>query len=289
MRKTEKICFFASHFTGDKIPEYTKVYLRELKKHIPEVVLLLSHELSNKDDISFLKEYKIDRLLCGNEGFDFGKWKTAFDKFDLEPYETIYLVNDSCILFAPLDSFFAWADKTKAHAVGITHSVSRGYHIQSYFMGLKKEAAFVLSEMFNKKGVLKTIQEVITEYEVGFAKELTGRGLKMETFMNNGTYQGEFSPYYYCVEKHIKEGVPLIKKKILFQSYRKDELFTLARMNFNIRPGYYIRLIKNANSNLLIEPETLLNQYGTEMNFFRKLYYYLLLIAVKTIRLFRKR
>ena len=40
-----------------------------------------------------------------NEGFDFGLWYHAFLKYNVDLYDKIALVNDSCILFKSLDDF----------------------------------------------------------------------------------------------------------------------------------------------------------------------------------------
>ena len=45
----------------------------------------------------------------------------------------------------------------------------------------------------------------------------------------------------------------MIKKKVLFSSYRKREQFTLARMNFNINADHYINIIKELTKELLID------------------------------------
>jgi hypothetical protein len=102
--------------------------------------------------------------------------------------------------------------------------------------------------------------------------------------MDNNGYEGEFSPYYYCVEYHLSKGIPLIKKKILFASYRKDELFTLARMKFNISPDHYIKLIKKNCKNIILDFEKLRRDVENSINMASKIKYAFNLNLIAFIR-----
>lgn len=283
-----EICLFASYYKGDSIPYYQKIYLLELKKHISEIVFIVSNKNIESSEQQFLQENGISLLFADNNGFDFGKWHSVLTTKDLSHYTRIYLVNDSCILFAPLNNFMQWSYKTSSDILGITLSEAVNKHIQSYFLVLNKKAIPFAINYFKQVGILNTIQEVIKTYEVGLGKYFSENGLLLEAFIDNDGYKGEYSPYYYCINHHLSSGMPLIKKKIFFATYRKDELFNLARQYFNIDVDYYISLIKKNNKTLIIDFDRVKNESGNSITFFSILKYKLTIVLLKLFRPFFK-
>jgi lipopolysaccharide biosynthesis protein len=247
------VCLFASYYAEKEIPYYITVYLIELKKHFTKVIFLTTKKTISQETKLFLKEENLSYLQVENKGFDFGQWYQAFQALDINNYDQVALVNDSCILFKSLDELMHWSQNNKAEVQGITMSEAISPHIQSYFLILNKKAIALTQNYFNEYKKLATISEVIHTYEVGLSKYWQEQGLKISSYMDNNGYVGEFSPYYYCVEYHINKGIPLIKKKIMFNSYRSDELLTLARMNFKINVDYYLNLISISNSTLIVD------------------------------------
>jgi rhamnosyltransferase len=278
------ICFFASYFKGNKIPYYITVYLTELKKHFSEVVLLTSQNNLSIESIAFLKAENIRLQIEENEGFDFGLWYKAFQKNEIDTYDQIALVNDSCILFKPLNEFMNWSRSNNADLQGITLSNAIALHIQSYFLIINKRAIPFVKEYFEKHKLLKNISDVIAVYEVGLSSFLISKDLRIDAFMDNNGYNGEFSPYYYCVDYHISKGIPVIKKKILFASYRKDELFTLARMRFNISLSHYINLIKKNCKTIILDLEKLKTDQENSISINAKIKYVINLNLIAVIR-----
>ncbi|PBQ33855.1 hypothetical protein CNR22_19395 [Sphingobacteriaceae bacterium] len=284
----KSICLFASYFPSEEIPYYVTVYLKELKKQFGEVLLLVAKEKLAASGYEFLKKEGIQvDLQKENKGFDFGLWYNAFQTLDLDAYDEIALVNDSSVLFKSLDGFTKWSRSNGSDLKGITYSDAIYPHIQSYFLVLNRAAVKLTADYFQKHKVLNTISEVISTYEVGLSKYLQEGGLKIAAFIDNNGYSGEFSPYYHCIDYHIYKGVPMIKKKIMFASYRKTELFTLARMNFNIDRNYYLDLIKRTSPDLIIDLDKLKDQ-KEEMNLLDKLKYQSSRTLIRMYKLIKK-
>jgi len=254
------LCLFASYFSRRDIPYYITIYLNELKKYYGDIIFLTSEKHLSEKSNEFLKGENISYLLVENRGFDFGQWYQAIQKVNLEKYDRLVLVNDSCILFRSLNEFTYWAANSHANVKGITGSDAIYPHIQSYFLVFDKKAMLLAKAYFEKNKILETISEVISTYEVGLSKYLKENGMQLAAFIDNNGYSGEFSPYYMCVDYHLSKGIPMIKKKIIFSSYRKPELFTLARMNFNINPEYYLEKISKYKSDLIIDLDKLRKQ-----------------------------
>ena len=247
------VCLYSSYFNQSSIPYYVKIYLENIVSFFSETIFVTNDKELDSESLSFLNDNKISLLKVKNEGYDFGMWYKAILKLDTTLYQQIALVNDSCILFKPLDEFMNWSKNDKSDLQGITRSEAFSNHIQSYFLIINKNAIQDSVDYFNLHKIISNVSDVIESYEIGLSKYLISKGFKIGSFIDNNGYIGEFSPYYYCIDYHISKGIPIIKKKILFESYRRDELFTLARMNFNISVLYYIELIKKNNKVLVID------------------------------------
>src|SRR6476620_3694880 len=128
------LCLFASYIDGIGLPYYSKVYLTELKKHCTEVIYIHSNELDEKSK-NILEQISVKSLKVDNYGFDFGQWKTALLNVNLDNYDQLFLVNDSTILFAPLNNFMQWFNSASIDFGGLTESLYPKKHIQSYFLG----------------------------------------------------------------------------------------------------------------------------------------------------------
>lgn len=281
----KSLCLFASYFPSNTLPYYVKVYLEELKKHFSEVRLLGHVKLETKDE-EFLKHSGIHYSIELNEGYDFGLWYKAFKTLDAQAYDRIALVNDSCILFKPLGPFMNTLEQSQADVYGMTCSEAISRHVQSYFLILNKKAIAPALAYFQQMGVGHNLQEVIRIYEVGLSRHLTEQGLRLDAFVDNKNYKGEFSPYYHLLDHHLKQGIPLIKKKIIFSSYRKDELFTLARMNFKIQPEKYIERILN-DSESLLKREELMKDISGSLSTIQRLRYEGLRFGIHSFKTFK--
>jgi len=63
----------------------------------------------------------------------------------------------------------------------------------------------------------------------------------------------------------LQKGIPVIKTKILFASYRKDELPNLTRIKLNIKVDHYYQLMAKQRD-LLIDPIEFKKQNPPQMN-----------------------
>ena len=124
---------------------------------------------------------------------------------------------------------------------------------------------------------------IVISLSIGLNKYFTDKGLKLASFVDNDGYQGEFSPYYKCVDHHLQKGIPVIKTKILFSSYRKDELPNLARMGFDIDVDHYYQLMAK-QKDLLIDPIEFKKQNPPQMSSVDVLAYNLKRSLIKLVR-----
>ncbi|MBK6523450.1 MAG: hypothetical protein IPG08_14655 [Sphingobacteriaceae bacterium] len=81
----------------------------------------------------------------------------------------------------------------------------------------------------------------------------------------------------------MQKGIPVIKTKILFSSYRKDELPNLARMGFDIDVDHYYQLMAK-QKDLLIDPIEFKKQNPPQMSSVDVLAYNLKRSLIKLVR-----
>jgi len=281
------LCLYASYLDGIGLPYYSNVYLKELKKHFTDIIYLHSNNLDT-DSISFFETNSIETKLLSNDGFDFGQWQKVLVNINLNEYDQLCLVNDSCVLFAPLDNALNWFNNSDNDFGGITVSLTPKKHVQSYFLVFKKSTFIDLLHFFKTNRASNNIHQVIADFEIGLSHYLLSKNFNCGSFLNNNEYNGEFSPYYQCVNSHIIQGSPMIKKKILFSSYRKDELLTLARMNFNIANKPYINLIGKCNQKLILSFDELFKNEKNRMTLLHLIQYNIIRNSIHIYRLFKK-
>jgi hypothetical protein len=183
----ENVCLFASHTPLPLLPEYIYYYLGEIKKAGFSIVFISSSTMSEVDtkrlsaicSIVFEKE---------NKGADFGAWCCVLKHLHYGvTYKTLYLCNDS--VFGPLIPFDEINKKFQSiedDILGITDSYQGGYHIQSYFIGLKESVlqSVEWKEFWSCMKFQKEKAQIITYHEIGLSKALLKGNMKYFIWSN---------------------------------------------------------------------------------------------------------
>ncbi|MEO8761223.1 MAG: hypothetical protein ABI388_07810 [Bacteroidia bacterium] len=264
----KSICFYSSYFTQDYIPYYVKFYVEELEKHFTEIIFLTNEKKMQESDLAYLKQKNITLKFVSNEGFDFGMWHKAFKEYAPLKYDRVALINDSCVLFKPLTDVFNWVNNTNFDYCGLVSSNSINYHVQSYFIIINKNAIKPVYDYFMQHGLISDYKKVILTYEIGLSAHLKKLNLSVGTMFTSKKDIAAQNPSFLVIEDFIKDGMPMIKKKIIFRSYRKGEYLSMLRMNFNLNQNHYIKLIKEVNKNIpLINFDLAINDFKRPNNF----------------------
>ncbi len=244
----KSICFFSSYFSGNQIPYYVKYYLEELAIHFTEVVLLTNKKDLADSEYDFLSKKNIQVRLYDNEGMDFGMWYKALSEFDKIGYERIGLINDSCVLFKSLNPFFDWANSSSLDYMGMIETGKISLHIQSYFLVINKRAIPFVRDYFKVNGIKNTYKGIILNYEIGLSEHILKNGLNLGGYFNYSKRK-DVNPSFILADELIKNGSPIIKKKIISHKYFLGDYLTWFRNGFNVDYRYYIDLIKKSNTN----------------------------------------
>ncbi len=184
MPQIKRCCVFAHYDPDDLLDPYVIAYLRALSPHVDKTVLVSTSQLSAESQLE-LSHMGVQTICRKNIGYDFYSWKVGIESIDLDQYDELLQINDSC--YAPLfefDEVFAHMNKIKCDFWGITKSYYFSKHLQSYFVCYRKpvigDVIFrqfwqSLEEIHNKRQLIKT-------YEAGIGKLLRLNGFHMETY-----------------------------------------------------------------------------------------------------------
>lgn len=254
MNYTPSICLYSSFFQGKRIPFYIRYYLEELCKHFDEILFVSTCKQLDEDSIGFLERNAIRSLSVENEGFDFGMWYKALKTIDANKYKRIGLVNDSCILFRKLDAEFKKFNECEDGYYGLVISDRFSRHLQSYFVLAQGNAVNCLVDYFMEKGIVRDYRNVIQTYEIGLSTHMIRNNYPVQGLYNTLHADYPENPSFSRIPELIEEGIPMIKKKIVFRNYRGLEYYWLLRMRFKTDFRIYWNLIKNKyNSAELID------------------------------------
>jgi lipopolysaccharide biosynthesis protein len=246
----KSICFFSSYFGHGYIPHYIWFYIDELRPYFTDFIFLTNDDrIIESSDENYLKEKNITLKYVSNEGFDFGMWYKAFKEFTPLDYDRVGLINDSCVLFKPLIDVFKWIDNNDFDYCGLVSSKSVALHVQSYFIVINKNAIKPVYDYFMENGLISDYKKVIYTYEIGLSAHLRKQSINVAAMFTSKNDIASQNPSFLVIEEFIKGGIPMIKKKIIFRSYRKGEYLSMLRMSFKLNQNHYINLIKKVNKN----------------------------------------
>jgi len=79
------------------------------------------------------------------------------------------------------------------------------------------------------------------------------KGVHIFSLYNNANRSYEKNPSFSLVKGLIEEGMPLIKKKIVFRNYRGLEYYWVVRMNFDTDYRKYFKFIEEKYSEGIID------------------------------------
>jgi len=244
---SNRLCIFA-HFDKDGvIDDYIVHYIKNLKTVASEIIFVSVSNISLEEQEK-ISSYINNFINKKNEGYDFGSWQAGFEYIgygNLNQYDEIILANDSC--YGPLELFvdiFSKMDaKKNLDAWSITTCHSMNFHMQSYFMVLRKS-------IFSKswfhlfwQNISHHINKIdyIEKYEVGLSHLITKNGYKFDSYYKLkginyiiGNLQFIIFLTYLTLfnKKHAKF-------KNSFGTIRKKTFIDLILKSFNISLGLY--------------------------------------------------
>ena len=239
MSDLKKLCLFSSYSQLSKIDNYVKYYLLDLKNYFDEIIFITNERYLDDDSLTFLHNQNIELKQVQNKGYDFGMYYNVIKDLDVKKYYQLALVNDSCYLFKSLNNFFIWYNNQQLDCAGMTDSIYKGHHIQSYFLLFSKRVIHLVKNYFTKNGIIEDVHLLIETYEIGLCQMLTQSSYKIGAMYSQKMLQNHASNIMTeAVPELLARGIPMIKRKLILNTFREDEISYLEHVKFDFTTDY---------------------------------------------------
>lgn len=212
-----RLCLFSSYFTTPALPPYVRYWLTELRNHCDRVVLLTNDDKTLDDEsLAWLNAHAVELLPVRNEGFDFGMWQKALRQIDTAGCEGLVLANDSCILYAPLDEFFAWVDASGLDVGGMLESQAYTRHLQSFLLVFRHKAVVHARDFILARPVEgMAYDQIVGTFELGLSRSMLAAGFRFGAQFPTRPRHPLDDPSYFFADELVDAGLPLVKKKLV--------------------------------------------------------------------------
>jgi lipopolysaccharide biosynthesis protein len=238
----KRTAIFAHYDAAGTVKPCTLSYLKALRAHCHSIAFVSNGNLA-EHELAKAREYCATAMRRENVGFDFCAWQSALASLDLTDCDELLLANSSVFgPVYPLGPIFEEMSRRECDFWGMTDNFEIAWHLQSYFLVLKR-AAFT-SECFKTffRAVLpyRDKDQVIRSYEIGLTRFLEEGGLVPAAFVPMAAWvQSEAgkrklrarpcnSTLVYPMEL-LRAGMPLVKVQLLRDNPAKVKLEPVLR------------------------------------------------------------
>jgi|SRR5579864_1717483 len=171
----KRVAIFVHFDRQGRIHDFVRHYLSSLRELGFEIVFVSNSPKLRERDVSQIKAQCAKILLRKNVGYDFGAYKDALLELgDLSTRNEVLLVNDS--VYGPLSNLGTLLSRcdSQAGVWGMTDSWEFKYHLQSYFLLMKKEALSnpSLVQFWRNVRYVSSKYWIIRKYEIGLTQTM---------------------------------------------------------------------------------------------------------------------
>jgi glycosyltransferase involved in cell wall biosynthesis len=215
---SDEVALFATHSPHGRLKPHVRHYIESLKRQGISTVLVVNIE-SPLDATDVNVGVATDGIFIRqNEGFDFAAWahilRLCPELFDAK---ILYLLNDSVIgptNDAAFDDLLTRLRNSRADVIGLTENFDRAWHLQSYFLAVKRRAlsSAELRELFDSIVSYRDLDDVISQCELPFASSLKVAGIDCEALFP--ATDGR-DPTVYHWKRLLQSGFPFVKVKTI--------------------------------------------------------------------------
>jgi lipopolysaccharide biosynthesis protein len=267
--RAKTLCVFASFDEQSVVDDYVLFYLSELRRQLAaDIVFVTTSERLDDADIERLKPFCKTIVHRKNVTIDFGSWKVGLEETpDWDQYENLIIANDS--VYGPLSDLtqiFSLLDPTRPTMVGITESLQRHPHLQSYFLLFNRPA--IQSEFFRSFWddfkFYESKKLIILDYEIGISRKAEEHGVLIKSFfpykqLEQKSLQSEAKSYLaHLVRKGVlnpthhfwralllEKNSLFIKIELLKKNPTKMPDLEMLESDLKLHPTYRYSLIEN--------------------------------------------
>ncbi len=208
----EHAIFVAYALTG-MVQPFVRRFLRMIREQGIAVSLVVNADRPVLLDDELLSMVS-SAMVRENKGYDFGAWAHLLR---VEPRlygaEALYIINDS--IFGPVDAArfgeaIAAVRANSADLVGLTESLERGWHVQSYFLRVSRAllASYAFHTFVNSVHVIADKDALIETFEVPLTQRVCMAGFTVEAIFKIDDAR---NPTVFSWKRLLSIGFPFIK------------------------------------------------------------------------------
>jgi lipopolysaccharide biosynthesis protein len=188
----KELALLVTHSPDGLLKTHVRHYLETLRRQGICPVLIVAADAEFCEPDNGLLDIVCGLYIRQNVGYDFAAWAhVLWQNPQLLDAECLYLLNDSVI--GPLNeqkfaNLLQRVRSSNSDVIGLTDSYERGWHIQSYFIVLKRTALSspALRALIGKIKNLAAKADVVNAYEIRLAAMLRAAGLSCEVLFPTG-------------------------------------------------------------------------------------------------------
>lgn len=224
----KRVALFAHYDADAKLRSHILSFLEKLREVCDVVIFVSSSPLSAKE-LAKVEPFVQSSLLRPNEGFDFSMWQAALREVSLDGVDELILTNSSVMgPITPLAPILEQMAARDCDFWGLTDNLELEWHLQSYFLVLKR--AVLKSDAFRSfwASVLpyKNKYQVIRSYEVGLTHFLVEQGFRASAYIPTASCVSaatlarmkrarRTNPTLFFPCELLTRGMPLVKVSLL--------------------------------------------------------------------------
>jgi len=184
---TDRWCIYSHYARNEQVAQYVLFAIEKLKEAGFEVCFISTSKGISESALEGLKRLAACVAIRENIGYDFGSYKVGIELLSSKKVKArqLLLTNDS--VFGPFNDLTSILVKaTEFDIYGLTDSIDRSYHIQSYFIVYNQRIlnSIHFSEFWNSVRLLSNNvpsfkDSIIDQYEVGGSQFFLKHGFRI--------------------------------------------------------------------------------------------------------------
>ena len=217
-RKRDSVCIFSHFDEHGIIDDYVVYYIKRLSQ-LFDIIFVSTAENLNDKQTAKIEKYCMHLIVKRNYGYDFGAWKSGYDRIDnLSDYKKLLLANDSVYgPFYDLSELINSMDTKDYDVYSVTDNYQVKYHLQSYFILYNKSVfnSTVFTDFWKNQKIYSSKQDLIYECEISFTKKLINAGFKIGAYYSSRNRTFLNIMHYYWKDLLENKRIPFIKRELL--------------------------------------------------------------------------
>jgi lipopolysaccharide biosynthesis protein len=227
------------------------LHVESLRREGIAVILIVNTDMARKFGNAELLSILDGLYVRQNKGYDFAAWAHVIQsRREILDAKALYLINDSLIGPISQTKFHDLVGRIRnssADVIGLTESLDRGWHLQSFFLTFKRRALQSTAFVNFIEAIVCYVDKrnVISEYELRLASVLKRAGLDCQPMFR--AIEARSSTGYYWKEL-VDSGFPFVKAELFrnaVSGFDTDECLRLMSAE-----GFNIRLVESSLADL---------------------------------------